>query len=488
MDRGATPEPKPERSLASPPRMLASVAVVFLIVFLFLRVGFVEPFGVPTGSMAPTLIGNHREVHCPRCGYPVRVGVPTAGERAGFFSNIPCPNCDKHVNLGDALEINGDRLLVDKNIYSLRRPRRWEVAVFRCPADLAKPYVKRIVGLPGEEIRIVDGDVFANGELLRKSLREVRETRIPVFDMAYHPSPGGWGPRWFVYPPEADIRLPRDGGREAMPADDSVLQNNTLILDASAAPQREVRLEYRHVNLDDGREEAIKSGNSYDGGVRRESNVYPIHDFILRCDVEVGAANAESSFACRLFDGRDAVAAEVFVGKGPAGQIRMVHDKLGVISSAAKVSFESGHSYSLEFALVDRRASFAIDGKVVMAPADLPVEPKRGEVKRPLHLGARGCKITVKNLILDRDIHYTQAGTHGTRIPARLGPTDYFLLGDNSGNSQDSREWPEPGVPEADFIGKPFLIHQPLRLGGVTVGGRDRSYQTLDWSRLRWLH
>ena len=34
--------------------MLASIAVVFLIVFLFLRVGFVEPFGVPTGSMAPT--------------------------------------------------------------------------------------------------------------------------------------------------------------------------------------------------------------------------------------------------------------------------------------------------------------------------------------------------------------------------------------------------------------------------------------------------
>src|SRR5437868_11984447 len=55
--------------------VLASIAVIFLVVFLFLRVGFVEPFGVPTGSMAPTLIGNHREGPCPRCGYPVRVGL-----------------------------------------------------------------------------------------------------------------------------------------------------------------------------------------------------------------------------------------------------------------------------------------------------------------------------------------------------------------------------------------------------------------------------
>lgn len=468
--------------------MLASIAIVFLIVFLFLRVGFVEPFGVPTGSMAPTLIGNHREGPCPRCGFPVRVGTPTAGERAGFFNDIPCPNCGKRVNLSEAREINGDRLLVDKNIYSLRRPRRWEVAVFRCPADLSKPYVKRAVGLPGEEIVIIDGDVFANGELLRKSLREVRETRIPVFDMAFSPTPSGWGPRWFVYPPEADVRLPREGGREPAPADETVLQNGTLVLDASAAPQQEVRLEYRHWNLDENREEPVKSGNSYDGGVRRESNVYHVHDFYLRCEVEIGAANPDSSFACRLFDGLDAVSVEVSVGKRATGQVRVAHDKLGVISSAAKVSFEPGHTYTVEFALVDRRASFAIDGKVVTAPSDLPVEKKRGEVRRPLQLGARGCRIVLKNLTLDRDIHYTQAGKHGTRAPACLGPTEYFMLGDNSGNSQDSREWPEPGVPEADFIGKPFLIHQPLRLGGVNVNGRDRAYQTLDWSRLRWLH
>jgi len=486
----AAPETRPpaRRRHASPPRLLATVAVVFLIVFLFIRVGFVEPFGVPTGSMAPTLIGNHREGPCPRCGFPVRVGIPTAGERAGFYADVPCPNCGKHVNLTEARDINGDRLLVDKNVYQLRRPRRWEVAVFHCPADAGKPYVKRTVGLPGEEISIVDGDVFANGELLRKSLREVRETRIPVFNLSYTPSPGGWGMRWLVYPPEADRRLPREGGREPAPADDSVLANGTLILDAAAGPQQEVRVEYRHWNLDENREEPVRSANSYDGGARRESNIYPVHDFYFRCEVEVVEAQPESSFACRLFDGQDAVAAEVSVGKKADGSVRLAHEKLGVLSSAGKVALEPGHTYTVEFAFVDRRATFAIDGKTVTAPSDLPLEKKRGEVRRPLQLGARGCKLVLKNVTLDRDVHYTQAGRNGTRAPAKLGPTEYFMLGDNSGNSQDSREWPDPGIPESDFIGKPFLIHQPLRVGGMNVGGRDRAYQTLDWSRLRWLH
>ena len=68
MNSAASDTPKPKRTPASPPRLLATIAIVFLIVFLFLRVGFVEPFGVPTGSMAPTLIGNHREAPCPRWG------------------------------------------------------------------------------------------------------------------------------------------------------------------------------------------------------------------------------------------------------------------------------------------------------------------------------------------------------------------------------------------------------------------------------------
>src|SRR4029453_18396333 len=55
-------------------RRLVESAVLFVGAILFLRTLTVEPFGVPTGSMAPALCGNHRALACPRCGYPVRAG------------------------------------------------------------------------------------------------------------------------------------------------------------------------------------------------------------------------------------------------------------------------------------------------------------------------------------------------------------------------------------------------------------------------------
>ena len=115
---------------------------------------------------------------------------------------LACPNCDHHFSLATARDLSGDRLLVDKNVYSLRAPRRWEMVVFRCPdpepKEFGKPYVKRLIGLPGETITIVEGDVYVDGQLARKGLAEVRETMTTVFDMAYSPRPDGWGVRWLV--------------------------------------------------------------------------------------------------------------------------------------------------------------------------------------------------------------------------------------------------------------------------------------------------
>ncbi|MBX9623719.1 MAG: signal peptidase I [Gemmataceae bacterium] len=448
----------------SPVRALLTLTVLFVCGFLVLRTLLVEPFGVPTGSMAPTLFGHRREAPCARCGYPVRVGA-----QAGQFSGVPCPNCGRAVDLTHAPEVGGDRLLVDKNVYSLRRPRRWEVAVFRCPADGGKPYVKRVIGLPGEEITLRDGDVYADGEPLRKSLAEVRECLVPVFDMGHVPEPGGWGPRWLVYPPAGPPE----------PAGPAVAAGGVLVLDASASPETEVRLEYRHWHLDDRREEPVRSQNSYDGPGRGSNNVQPVHDFVLTCDIEVTAAGPDARVAARLFDGAGAVGVEWVVG----GSSGLFHDRNGELAGGGP-GLQAGRVQAVEFAFVDRRVTVAVGGRLTLGPVDLPAVKDRGEVTRPLQLGARGCRAVVRNLRLSRDVVYIAAGRHGVREPARLGVAEYFVLGDNSGGSEDSRFWDAPGVPGAAFVGKPILVHQPLRAGRV---GGDRTVQTIDWSRLRWL-
>src|SRR5262245_25231359 len=168
---------------ATPVRVLLIVIVVFTGLFLVLRTIVVEPFGVPTGSMAPALIGHHRDGPCPRCGYTVRVGRPTSGDINRHFARVVCQNCEygrdesQPFSLVDARDLSGDRLLVDKNVYNLRNPRRWEMVVFRCPdpdpKEFGKPYVKRLIALPGETVQIEDGDVYINGEIARKGLEEV---------------------------------------------------------------------------------------------------------------------------------------------------------------------------------------------------------------------------------------------------------------------------------------------------------------------------
>src|SRR4029077_9095315 len=97
-------------------------------------------------------------------------------------------------------ECPGDHLLVNKSVFELRRPRRWEMAVFRCPAEPGKAFVKRVVGLPGEEIRIRGGDIYINGRLARKTLAKFKAVRIPVFDNDFQPAPDGFRDRWESQP------------------------------------------------------------------------------------------------------------------------------------------------------------------------------------------------------------------------------------------------------------------------------------------------
>lgn len=65
---------------------------------------------------------------------------------------------------------DGDNLIVDKITYRFKAPRRFDIIVFPYQYDKSTFYIKRIIGMPGETIRIdEEGAIYINGEILQES-------------------------------------------------------------------------------------------------------------------------------------------------------------------------------------------------------------------------------------------------------------------------------------------------------------------------------
>lgn len=75
---------------------------------------------------------------------------------------------------------NKEFLLVDRINYQFKLPRRGEVIVFKYPKDPSQDYIKRIIGLPGENVKIEDGQVFINSlPVDEKYLPRTSQTNLP---------------------------------------------------------------------------------------------------------------------------------------------------------------------------------------------------------------------------------------------------------------------------------------------------------------------
>lgn len=83
---------------------------------------------------------------------------------------IPTPSMEDNLLVGDHLLVNkfafGSRGAVLDVLMPFKDVQRGDIIVFKYPRDLTKHYVKRVIGLPGDHIKIIDKQVFIDGEAL----------------------------------------------------------------------------------------------------------------------------------------------------------------------------------------------------------------------------------------------------------------------------------------------------------------------------------
>lgn len=61
---------------------------------------------------------------------------------------------------------HNDAVIVNKLVYRIREPKRGEIIVFPYKEDPTKDYIKRVIGLPGDSVDIIENEVYINGEKL----------------------------------------------------------------------------------------------------------------------------------------------------------------------------------------------------------------------------------------------------------------------------------------------------------------------------------
>lgn len=116
--------------------------VVAGAIALFIRGFFLQAYKIPTGSMEPTLIGSEQSFN-----HSQTIGDHLLVEKITYGILIP---------------------FTDIRLPKIRTPRRGDIIVFEYPYDTSKDYIKRVIGLPGETIQIINKKVYINGKLLKE--------------------------------------------------------------------------------------------------------------------------------------------------------------------------------------------------------------------------------------------------------------------------------------------------------------------------------
>ncbi len=510
---------------------IESILVAFILAFVF-RAFVVEAFVIPTGSMAPTLMGAHMRFTCTDCGYhfdtDFRTGedldAPSRATNRVF--SIICPNCgyrlprnskDDPENDATSPSVHfGDRILVLKYLYQFTEPHRWDVVVFKSPANpeqwhYSQNYIKRLIGKPGESIMVLDGDIYVGKKedkltdyQIQTKPRSAQEAmwRI-VYDNDYQPK--GAGDQRFVYdtngralredPTWRNPWSQRSGGSgwstgSNKPGERVFTFNNptgggVLEFDPPANSLNFPFSTWLGYNVSSmqfggGMDTYLGNYNSmYDSVSDAKFNFYyqrQSGDGPLRMKI----SKNDTTFTAEIT--RDKVRLLKQVGEGPEAEI-----------SAAAWTQPVGKAH-VEFTNVDYRVALRIDDKDLLVTTPDQYRPNIADLLKAYETSARAARPTVsiaaanqqatlEHVSLWRDVYYTNRREPGQRDapkwatpeePAHLGDDEYFTMGDNSSNSSDARYWETPitlpdedlnvpagRVPGRFMLGKAFFVYWP---------------------------
>ena len=109
-----------------------------LVIAIFIRSIFFQPFYIPSSSMEPNLLVGDR----------LFVSKYTYGYSKHSFPFSP--------------NIFKGRILFNE-------PKKGDVIVFKTPADNRTDYIKRLIGLPGDTVQFIDGDLYLNDNQILKT-------------------------------------------------------------------------------------------------------------------------------------------------------------------------------------------------------------------------------------------------------------------------------------------------------------------------------
>lgn len=142
----------------------------------------------------------------------------------------------------------------------------------------------------------------------------------------------------------------------------------------------------------------------------------------------------------------------------------------------------------IEVSLFDQQVAVATQLQEAFGPFGFTIPDGTPVSRTPFRIRSQAFAGKISNLRVYRDIYYTDdRSRHAVARPFQLGPHEYFVLGDNSPVSHDSRRWDHPGVAQSLLLGKPFLVHLPSKPGSLQIGTLELHLRLPDWDRIQLL-